>query len=261
MKRNLTDMFDEKTNKFDVEKNFNYGITIKKSSDGKTSVVNANALIYLGAKIEDYVSNILKEELKKTFKINKAKKILVIGLGNKDIYNDSLGPVTVDKLIVSRGLNIKPEVSVVSPNVFSNTGIETSDFIIAICKTVNPDCVILIDALATVSTSRLCCCFQISKNGLTAGSGVGSNNKKITKDLLGVKNFVTIGVPMLIYASSLVSETDSNFKDNITSFPSLILSPVDIKKNINLLSNIISNALNGCIFKNLSQDEINALIN
>lgn len=258
MKRNLTDLFDERNKKYGDVKNLNYGISVKHSKDNNSVVINASALVYLGAKIEGYISEILIEELKKSFKLNKAKKILVVGLGNKDIYNDALGPLTIEKLIVSRGLDIKPEVSVIAPNVFSNTGIETVDLIYAVCKIIKPDYVVLIDSLATISVSRLCSCFQISKGGLVAGSGANSNNKRITKTLLGVKNLISIGVPMLIYA-------DKYFKENVTNtevdmnFPSLIISPVDVKSNVRLLSSIISKSLNKAIFKNLSDEEIKIL--
>lgn len=254
MKRNLTDMADETQEGFAEQKNFDYGISIKRSKNKKTSVLSAEALNLFGAKLEEYLTEILKEELKKNFKLSKFKRILVVGLGNKDIFNDSLGPQTIEKLLVSRGLNIKPEVCAIAPNVFSNTGIETFDIISSIVKVVEPDLVILIDSLATLSVERLCTCIQVSKGGLVAGGGANLKNKKISKTSLNVKNLISIGVPMLIYAENLLKETKGS-----TGGTNLILSPVNIKKSLALLSNIISSAINGAIFKGMSKEEIDAL--
>lgn len=253
MKRNLTDMADETQEGFAEQKNFDYGISIKRSKNKKTSVLSAEALNLFGAKLEEYLTEILKEELKKNFKLSKFKRILVVGLGNKDIFNDSLGPQTIEKLLVSRGLDLKPEVCAIAPNVFSNTGIETFDIISSIVKVVEPDLVILIDSLATLSVERLCTCIQVSKGGLVAGSGANLKNKKISKTSLNVKNLISIGVPMLIYAENLLKETNGSASTN------LILSPVNIKKSLALLSNIISSAINGAIFKGMSKEEIDAL--
>lgn len=253
MKRNLTDMADETQEGFTEQKNFDYGISIKRSKNKKTSVLSAEALNLFGAKLEEYLTEILKEELKKNFKLSKFKRILVVGLGNKDIFNDSLGPQTIEKLLVSRGLDLKPEVCAIAPNVFSNTGIETFDIISSIVKVVEPDLVILIDSLATLSVERLCTCIQVSKGGLVAGSGANLKNKKISKTSLNVKNLISIGVPMLIYAENLLKETKGSASTN------LILSPVNIRKSLTLLSNIISSAINGAIFKGMSKEEIDAL--
>ena len=248
MKRNLTDMADETQEGFTEQKNFDYGISIKRSKNKKTSVLSAEALNLFGAKLEEYLTEILKEELKKNFKLSKFKRILVVGLGNKDIFNDSLGPQTIEKLLVSRGLDLKPEVCAIAPNVFSNTGIETFDIISSVVKVVEPDLVILIDSLATLSVERLCTCIQVSKGGLVAGSGANLKNTS-----LNVKNLISIGVPMLIYAENLLKETKGSASTN------LILSPVNIRKSLTLLSNIISSAINGAIFKGMSKEEIDAL--
>ena len=256
MKRNLTDLADEKNQKFLKQENFKYGISVKKNKK-KSVVIDAAALSFFGAKLEKLVADILEDELCKTFKINKYKKILVVGLGNREISNDSLGPATVEKLVISRGLELKPEVCAISPNVFSNTGIETFDIINSITKIVQPDLVVLIDSLATLSVSRLCNCIQISNEGISAGSGANLKNRKISKNSLNVKNLITIGVPMLIYAENVIGQENKGKTNSITP---LILSPINIKQNIQLLSNIISCAINKAVFKNLNKEEIDSLI-
>ena len=255
MKRKNTDLFDEYKNiNIDSNSDFKYGISVLRDKKPKKLIINASALKLLGAKIVDYLIDILRKEFCKYFKIDNYKKILIIGLGNNDIINDSLGPCVVQKLLVTRGLNYQPEVSVFSPNVFSNTGIETRDIVKSMVDIVKPELVLLIDSLATLSISRLCTCFQIIEEGITPGNANFKKNKKIDKNFLGVKKIISIGVPMLIYAESIVKQnkTSNDLKD-------LILSPCDVKKNIEILSEIISKALNLAIFKDFSEDEIEAL--
>lgn len=264
MKRRLTNLFDELPNsKKSLETNFEYGISVSRNLKGfrKEAIVNVPTLNFFGAKIEKYVKNVLKNELKNTFKIDKAKNILIVGLGNINIENDSLGPKTLERLIVSRGLNLSPSVCAFAPNVQSNTGIETYETICQISKIVSPDLVVLIDAFATVSVSRLCSCFQFSEKGIAAGSGNNGASKIISKEALGVKKVLSIGVPTLIYASSFAENiSNKKIKEEFNSFPMLMLSPTDVKKNIELISRIISGAINETLFPNFSPSEINALI-
>ena len=257
-------MFDELPNsKKSLETNFEYGISVSRNLKGKIreAIVNVPTLNFFGAKIEKYVKNVLKNELKNTFKIDKAKNILIVGLGNINIENDSLGPKTLEKLIVSRGLNLSPSVCAFAPNVQSNTGIETFETICQISKLISPDLVILIDAFATVSVSRLCSCFQFSEKGIAAGSGNNHASKIISKEALGARKVLSIGVPTLIYASSFAKNiSNKKIKEEFNSFPMLMLSPTDVKKNVELISRIISGAINETLFPNFSPSEINALI-
>lgn len=264
MKRRLTNLFDELPNsKKSLETNFEYGISVSRNLKGKIreAIVNVPTLNFFGAKIEKYVKKVLKNELKNTFKIDKAKNILVVGLGNINIENDSLGPKTLENLLVSRGLNLSPSVCTFVPNVQSNTGIETFETICQISKIVSPDLVVLIDAFATVSVSRLCSCFQFSEKGIAAGSGNNHASKIISKEALGARKVLSIGVPTLIYASSFAKNiSNKKIKEEFNSFPMLMLSPTDVKKNVELISRIISGAINETLFPNFSPSEINALI-
>lgn len=263
MKRQLTNLFDELPNsKNALETNYEYGISVLRNSKGKNRevIINVPTLHFLGAKIEKYVKNVLKKELKSTFKIYEAKNILVVGLGNINIENDALGPKTLENLLVTRGLDFSPSVSTFSPNVQSNTGIETYETICQISKLISPDLVVLVDAFSTLSVSRLCSCFQLSEKGIAAGSGNNNLTKLISKETLGVKKILSIGVPTLIYASSFAKDiSNKKIKKELNEFPMLMLSPTDVKRNIDLLSKIIAEALNETLFPNLSPSEISAL--
>lgn len=254
MKRNLTNMLDENpSQKLEIEQQFKHGIVVKKNKNKKQVVVFANKLWLFSARVEKLVKQILKDELKNNFKIKSHKSFLIVGLGNKSVVNDSLGPKVVERLVVSRGLKLKPSVCVFEPNVFSNTGIETSQLVCCVCKCVKPNCVIIIDSLATTSISRLCNCFQIAEGGITAGSGSGAKNKEISKQSLGVECVVSIGVPMLVFANKLCAQNEFLPQD-------LILSPTDSEKTVNLLADVIAAAINETLFENLLPSEIKTLV-
>lgn len=261
MKRTITNLFDEKTNgNSNLDSNFEFGITISKSKNRREEIISSTSLFLLGAKVEKYLVNLLKKELEETFKLGKYKNILIVGLGNRAIENDSLGPKTVEKLLISRGLNFSPSVCAISPNVEANTGIETFEIVKAISQNVKPDLVVVIDAFATNSISRLCSCFQLSESGISAGSGNGNKAKKISKKSLGVKSVLTIGVPTLIYASSIAKETsDLNLKNKLEVFENLMLSPTDVGKKIDVLSEIVATAINETLFPLLLPSEISSL--
>ena len=66
-------------------------------------------------------------------------KILVVGLGNKSITADSLGPLTTDKIVPSSPIqnekaNRKYSISTISPGVQGQTGIEALDIIKSLVK-------------------------------------------------------------------------------------------------------------------------------
>ena len=157
------------------------------------------------------VEKYLKEELIHLFsklKIKDGDSCLVIGLGNKQSTADSLGPNSVEKIMVTRhlfvlGTNVKDGirmVSAISPGVMANTGIETSDIILGIVKNINPDFLIVIDALASSSISRINQTIQITDTGIHPGSGVGNNRREISLETIG-KPVIAIGVPTVVESS------------------------------------------------------------
>lgn len=255
MKR-YTDMVDEISKKNLIEQKYDFDIVKRKR--GKNVIVNAPSLEFYGKKISGNVVEILKEELINTYQIDKYENICVVGLGNREILSDALGPRVLQKLFVTRGLKIQPQLCVIYPNVYAQTGIESADFVISICKEVKPDLIIFIDAFATNSLDRLGASFQITDKGIRAGSAKSGRNKKMGKEKLNADT-ITIGVPMLIYAEQILPE---KIKKGINShkLSDLILTPCDVKKNLNIISDIISQSLNSSIFPKYAQNEIDILL-
>ncbi|MDD2489673.1 MAG: GPR endopeptidase [Bacilli bacterium] len=165
---------------------------------------------------KEAVKNILQNELKQLLKhlnIKKDETCLIIGLGNDKSTADSLGPLVIDKIVVTKHLfelNVVDEgfrsVSAFSPGVMGQTGIETSEIIFGVVKRVQPDFLIIIDALAASSLSRINKTIQITDTGIHPGSGVGNMRKEISKEILNIP-VIAIGVPTVVDAVTIVSDT------------------------------------------------------
>ncbi|MGO0915134.1 GPR endopeptidase, partial [Clostridioides difficile] len=211
------------------------------------------------------------------------KKTLVIGLGNRNITSDALGPKSVSKTLVTRHLfknynkdydDDFTEVSALSPGVMGVTGIETSEIVKSLVEKVKPDRVVAIDALASRKMERVNSTIQISTAGISPGGGVGNTRKSLTKETLGV-DVIAIGVPTVVDAATLTidvldmaidnliaqsEETESFYemlkklkeeekyhliKDSLDPYDkNLIVTPKDIDDTIENLSIIISEGLN-----------------
>lgn len=151
------------------------------------------------------------DELKKLITAQKLDSVLVVGLGNRYITPDSIGPKTVGKITVTRHITKEAgtgfdfsvrAVSAVAPGVLGITGIETSEIVKGVVEHVKPSLVIAVDALAARKLSRLGTTVQLSDTGICPGSGVGNNRKELTEKTLGVP-VIAIGVPMVVDAATL----------------------------------------------------------
>lgn len=160
-----------------------------------------------------YVGNILKID-------KQDYTALVVGLGNREVTPDALGPHTVDCLNITRHIvkeygkyalddQTNHMISAIAPGVMAQTGMETYEIIKGITETTNPDVVIVVDALAARNTKRLNRTIQIADTGIHPGSGVGNHRNEISKDTLGIP-VIAIGVPTVVDAATIVRDTMEN---------------------------------------------------
>lgn len=142
------------------------------------------------------------------------KTALVVGLGNRRITPDSLGPKVCEKIFVTRHIKQNlPEiagedvasVSAIAPGVLGVTGMESEEVIRGVSQQVKPDVIIAIDALASRKTERIGASIQISNTGIAPGSGLGNHRKELTQGSLGAM-VIAIGVPMVTYASTIACD-------------------------------------------------------
>ncbi len=144
------------------------------------------------------------------------KKVLVVGIGNRSISPDALGPMVVDHLFITRHLFEQyseeeavvkgmGNVSAIAPGVMAQTGMETVEILKGVIAQTSPDVVIAVDALAARSMKRLNQTIQISDTGIQPGSGVSNYRFALTKETLGIP-VIGLGIPTVIDAATLVSD-------------------------------------------------------
>ena len=174
---------------------------------------------------EDYhreISKKLAEDIKELVPERKEEvSVLVVGLGNREVTPDALGPYVADHLHVTRhivkeygkyamGKDQVYLVSAVVPGVTGQTGMETLEFVKGIVEETEPDFVVAIDALAARNSKRLNRTIQITDTGICPGSGVGNHRLALNRETLGVK-VIGIGVPTVVDAVTIVNDTMENF--------------------------------------------------
>ena len=217
-----TDLAIESINeKIKINKKTYENITISSINLDKTRAkeINKKKGKYITIEFEDITD---KENMKNIIKIfskeiknilPKKESCLIIGLGNNKSTPDSLGPLTIDKILVTNHLyelgtleQGYKRVSALNPGVMGETGIETSDIVKSVVDKIKPDFLIVIDALTSSSLNRINKTIQITNTGINPGSGIGNNRKEISKETIGIP-VIAIGVPTTVDAVTIVSDT------------------------------------------------------
>lgn len=223
------------------------------------------------------MSTLLGEELGRMLKADDDSPVLVIGLGNRFITPDSLGPLTVDRTLVTRhmiGAGFAPEhmrpVSAVAPGVLGVTGVETAEMVTALVERVSPRAVVCIDSLAARASSRIGSTIQLADTGIQPGAGVGNRRSPLTKETLGV-DVIAVGMPTVVYAATLARDafaalSDRNVDDEALSalerdllgqeFGEMIVTPREIDAIVKNAAAVIASGLNRALHPRLNDAEI-----
>ena len=222
---------------------------------------------------EDYHREISRELANQIKSIlpgsDREQSILVVGLGNRDVTADALGPGVVDNLFVTRHIvkeygkaaYNKERMNMVSgivPGVMAATGMEAAEIVKGGVEQTGPDLIIVVDALAARSTKRLNRTIQVTDTGIQPGSGVGNHRNALTQENLGVP-VIAVGVPTVVDAATIVGDAIDKLKkeaaqpgqfigtDSIRSMSELnnmYVTGKNIDEIIKRLSFTISEALN-----------------
>ena len=178
---------------------------------------------------EDYHREISKElavHLKKLMG-EEEQSVLVVGLGNRDVTPDALGPYVVKNINITRHVIREygkasmdeervNQVSGIVPGVMAQTGMETLEIIRGVVEETQPQLVVVVDALAARSTKRLNRTIQITDTGINPGSGVGNHRDGINEQVLGVP-VIAIGVPTVVDAATIVNDTMESLIESMDS--------------------------------------------
>ena len=185
--------------------------------------------------------------------------VLVVGLGNRAITPDALGPESADMVLATRhiggefarsvGLDDLRPTAVLTPGVLGQTGTESGEIVRGVCTVVHPVAVVVVDALAARSVARLGCTVQLCDTGIAPGSGVGNNRQPLNAETLGVP-VIGMGVPTVVDAATIARE----FSDRGEEAPDLtprgaqmMVTHREVDVMIHRAARLVAMAINGAL--------------
>ena len=204
----------------------------------------------------------------------KSERILVVGLGNRNITPDALGPSTLDGVMITNhvleyinteGENDFRAVCGICPGVLGITGIETVDIVQGVVEKYQPSLVIAVDALCAGSPERMFSTVQLTNTGIHPGSGVGNRRDGLNQETLGVP-VIAIGIPTVVDSHSIVYSALTGFFEKNDSLAEaecmisdmmkfaksgLFVSPKDIDNLITHSARTLSGGINLALHKNI----------
>ena len=193
--------------------------------------------------------------------------VLVVGLGNRAITPDAVGPLVHRSTLVTRHLVEQlPEqfgafrpVASLAAEVLGNTGVESGEVARAVCEAIRPACVIAVDALASRSLSRLCRTVQLSDTGITPGSGVGNHRVGLNRESLGVP-VIAVGVPTVVDGATLAADLTGAEEPPQLEGGSLLVTPKDIDSQVADLSRILGYGISLALQPGLTVKDLELLL-
>ena len=215
---------------------------------------------------------LLSDTLRSLLPLAPEDACLVVGLGNRAITPDAVGPDAVDCVMVTRHLTEQlPEefggfrpVSAVCSGVLGTTGIESSALVRAVAEAVRPAAVVAIDALASRDPDRLCRTVQVADTGIVPGSGVGNARQALNHDTLGIP-VIAVGVPTVVDAATLTMDlaARAGLSPDPSSFGDaggMIVTPREIDKNVRDIAKLIGYALNLALHDGLTIEDVDMFL-
>lgn len=274
---------DDKSKYVSEKKNGSINVITLDINEDNKDKFNKNIGKYITIEFDDVtdfnnskeVEKVFIEEIKNMLSFHNIKKddsCMIVGLGNEKSTPDSLGPKSVNDIIVTNhffdmGLNVEEGFRVVSafnPGVMGQTGMETSNVVYAIAKELKPDFIIVIDALKASNVNRVNKTIQITDAGINPGSGIGNTRKEISENILNIPVFA-IGIPTVVDTVTIVTDTYSYLENYFYHMKNNIDKPKEklkiVRTNIDKgnLSNNEKQNLFGML-GTLSKEEFRSLI-
>ena len=215
----------------------------------------------------------LATELSGLLELPDGALVLVVGLGNRAITPDRVGPRTAEHIIVTRHLvERSPEhfgsfrpVSALAAGVLGTTGMESGELIAAVVERLRPACVVAVDALASRSVKRVGRTIQLSDTGIVPGSGVGNARKALNRETLGIP-VIAVGVPTVVDAATLACDLlaeagKGDFEpEALGGAQGLIVTPRDVDAQGEGLAKVIGYGIDLALQPGLTVEDIDLLV-
>jgi len=210
----------------------------------------------------------LGKALKKLMRLKKDSRVLVAGLGNLAVTPDAIGPMVLEHLLVTRHLIAQlpsyfsdyRSVSAIAPGVLGVTGLESAEVVAGVLGRVRPDCLIVVDALASRRLDRVGAAVQLSDTGITPGSGVSNAREAFNREKFGLPVYA-VGVPTVVDVETLLAdlaegEISPEEMEKVCGGQSLIVTPRDIDARVARVAKLVAYGINLAVHEGLGTDDI-----
>lgn len=217
-------------------------------------------------------AEVMGAQMQKLLHLKKGQSVLVAGLGNRAVTPDAIGPKAVEHLLITRHLVSKlpvyfsdyRPVSAISPGVLGMTGLESAEIVHGVVERAKPDCLIVIDALASCTLSRICTTIQLADTGIVPGSGIHNAREAFNKQRFGIP-VVAVGVPTVVdldtlvqqYAGDTMSEQRLN---ELCNGQQMVVTPRDIDAKIAQIAKLVAYGINLALHEGLDYQDIGDLV-
>lgn len=261
---------------------------------GRYTTIEMPKRFYGEQSIYEEMCRVCAAELKnlaERFLPDKNSVVLVIGLGNRNITADALGPKVLKSLMITRHLveyipeeideRIRP-VCAASPGVLGLTGIETGEIVKGLTDRIKPNLVIAIDALCSHKVERVNTTIQLCDTGITPGEGIGNKRRAIDDKTLGIP-VIAIGVPTVVNAATIAREaiesvaekleesrgievfdsksaSETMYKITSETLGNLIVAPKEVDSVIDDISRVIANGINIALHEGITMQDIDRYV-
>ena len=209
-------------------------------------------------------------ELAALLKLPEGAPALVVGMGNRAITPDNIGPAAADHTMVTRHLveqvpehfgSFRP-VAALAAGVLGTTGVESGELVKAVTEKICPSCVIAVDALASRSLSRVCNTIQLADTGITPGSGVGNARAALDRRSLGVP-IIAVGVPTVVDGATLAADllaeagqADLDPQALQGAGEGVLVTPRDIDAKVTDLAKVVGFGINLALQPGLTVEDV-----
>ena len=222
---------------------------------------------YMADRLAGIMSGLIKSSVNTSAAPHDRIKILVVGLGNKEVTPDSLGPLVTEYVSVLDYGDDEPagdahiRMTAIAPGVMAQTGMETAVIVRGIVASSRPDVVIAIDALAARSSARLNTTVQLSDRGINPGSGVGNHRMGLTRESVVIEAATIVHDAIVnftkAFAGSDIMGTMNDVMDSMTekerralmleliapSMSTMYVTPRDVDAAVQRTAYIVARAL------------------
>ena len=237
---------------------------------GKYVTVELDGLMRREADAFGRAARALAAELGQLLDLKEGAPALVVGLGNRAITPDAIGPGAADHTLVTRHLVEQvPEhfgafrpVAALAAGVLGTTGVESGELAKAVAEKIKPGCVIAVDALASRSMDKVCRTVQLADTGIVPGSGVGNHRAALNRETLGVP-VIAVGVPTVVDAATLAAdvlaeagkgELDPQTLGGVGG--DLMVTPRDIDQRVADMAKVIGYGINLALQPGLTVEDV-----